>query len=81
MDSFRTFYRVYDSDIDGSRSFQHEREAKEHASKMEDDHLVIVKRSQRMPDGENSWQDQSHKFIRKDFNHPFFEQNFGGIRE
>jgi len=81
MDSFRTFYRVYDSDLDGSRPFQHEREAREHASELEDDTLVIVRRSQRLPEGENAWKDQNHKFIRKDFDSAFFEQNFGGIRE
>jgi len=80
MDSYRTFYRVYDSDLDGSLSFQYEREAREHASKMEDDTLVIVRRRQRMPDGENAWEDRSHEFIRKDFHSAFFDVNFGGHR-
>mgnify|MGYP006926882024 CR=1 FL=1 len=80
MDSYRTFYRVYDSDLDGSRPFQHEREVREYASEMEEDTLVIVRRQQKMPEGGNAWEDRSHKFIRKDFDSAFFDLNFGGHR-
>jgi hypothetical protein len=77
--SYRTIYMVFDSDLSGSRPYTSERKARKHASDM--DNAVIVKRSQKSPVSGNCWEDQSHEFIRKDFDSAFFEQNFGGIRE
>lgn len=70
---------VFDSDLNGSRAYSSEQEAKKHASDIQS--AVIVKRNQKSPVGGNCWEDQSYEFIRKDFDSPFFEQSFGGIRE
>jgi len=77
MSPNRTIYRVYDSDLRGSPVFRSESEAREYASELNE---AVIIRKQQFCGKSTGWEDERHEFIRKDFDHPFFNEVCGGVR-